>query len=511
MKRRKNSKLLLGLLVAIVSMGIGYAAIAGIGLLINGNASLKANGNNEDFKVRFVRNDANETAIENPVQNAITFIGKHEDGTDMDTSGFSASVTDDTHAAFDAGDMETVGDYAEFTYTVVNESDAVDAMLSFDVSDVNDEDEYFEVTKDVNKAIIGEGETTTVKVKVKLIKVPTISDTEANFTVTLTASPVDEEDTSGSITGTTQEVASASSFAKAIQNNNIDTIELDKDITIDKNANLKIDDNTTIDFNGNTLTVEPGSIKVVNGAELVLSDDTGNGGIQASNDAVTVKEGSEVIVESGTYETTEFTGRGAVIKIPAGEDNAKITVNGGTINGDYFAIASYGDSEIEINGGEMNSTATVKNGADSTGRTYHAYAVKLNSGHITMNGGSINGIHGGLALEGDSSATINNGTITLNNSYEGAKDSYYCLYVNGTASAEVNNGTFTNNGTNPLVYSSSTGLVNLRGGVWTGKSANAFNGSQNAGRDSIKVYGGTYKKNTSGTLTDYNVSAYAAN
>ena len=127
-----------------------------------------------------------------------------------------------------------------------------------------------------------------------------------------------------------------------------------------------------------------------------------------------------------------------------------------------------------------------------------------------MNGGTINGIHGGIAIEGSSSATINGGTVILNNSYEGAKDSYYCLYVANSGSAEVIDGIFTNNGTNPLVYSSSTGLVNLRGGNWTGKNTKAFNGAQNAGKDSIKIYGGTYKKNTNGTLTDYDVSAYSA-
>lgn len=509
MKRRKNSKLMLGLLLAVIGLGIGYAAIAGVNLLVNGSASVKSSDGN--FGVRFVRNDANETAIDSPVENAIKIVGHNADETLMDVSGMSASIEDDTHATFSAGELDEVGEYVEFTYMVVNESDDIDAMLSFDIDDENDGDKYFEITKNVDKAIIGENEVATVKVKVTLIDRPVVDDFDASFELTLTATPVEEEDITGNITGTTAGVTSAATLAKAIQNNSVDTIELDRDITVDKKANLEINDDTTIDFNGHTLTVEPESIKVSDGASLTLTDDTGNGGIKSTNNAVVVESNSEVIVESGTYETTEFTGRGAVIRIPEGSDNAKVTINGGTINGDYFTVASYGNSEIEINGGVLTSTATVKNGADETGRTYHAYAVKLADGHLTMNGGTVNGIHGGIAVEGDASATINGGTVNVNNSYEGAKDSYYCLYVAGNGSAEVIDGTFTNNGTNPLVYSSSTGFVNLRGGYWTAKSSKAFNGTPNAGKDSIKVYGGTYKKDASGTLSDYDVSGYSAN
>jgi len=508
MKRRKNSKIMLGLLLAVIGLGIGYAAIAGVNLLVNGTATLKSSDAN--FNVRFVKNDANETAIENPTENAIRVVGHNADETLMDVSGMSASVEDDTHATFAAGALDEVGEYVEFTYTVVNESDGVDAMLSFDIADVNNGEDYFEVTKSVTKSVISEGETANVTVKVKLINRPVVDDFDASFTITLTANPIEEEDLSESTVGSTSTVSSPATLAKAIQSSSVDTIELDNDITITNNTPLTVNEDTTIDFNGNTLTVEPGSIKVSNGAELTLIDEDGNGGIVSTNNAIVVESGSELTVESGTYETTEFTGRGAVIRIPEGNDNAKVTINGGTINGDYFAIASYGNSEIEINGGELTSTATVKNGADETGRTYHAYAVKLADGHITMNGGTVNGIHGGIAIEGNASATINGGTVTLNNSYEGAKDSYYCLYVAGNGSAEVIDGTCINNGTNPLVYSSSTGLVNLRGGTWTGKNSKAFNGTPNAGKDSIKVYGGTYKKNTNGTLTDYDVSAYLA-
>ena len=506
--KRKEGKLLLGVLIAVVALGIGYATISGVNLLINGTSSIKAAGG--DFKVRFVKNIASETAIENPVDNAILMSGKNADETDMAASNLSASITDDTTATFTVNEMHNVGDYATFTYTVVNESDGIDAMLSFDVADSNDAQDYFKITKNVNKAIIGENETSTVTVRVELTAAPKLNDVEATFSVTLTASPVEEEDTSSSITGTTQEVTSASSFAKAIQNDNIDTIVLDSDVTIDKNANLTIDDDTTIEFNGNTLTVQPGSIKVADGAVLTLEDESEEGGITAAKDAVTVESGGEVVVESGNYQTTEFSGRGAVITIPAGTENAKITINGGTITGEYFAISSWGNGEVEINGGDISSNSSSV--LDKVGgNAYYAYAVKVTDGHLEMNGGSVTGVHGGIAIEGTATATINGGSVTLNTTTSTSNDAYYCFYLDEQGSLEVLDGTFTNNGTRSLVYTSSSELVNLRGGNWTGKSTYPFNNKVNGAVDLIKIYGGTFKKNTSGTLTDYNVSSYNAN
>ena len=505
MKRKKNSKIMLGLLIAIIGLGIGYAAISGVNLLINGSASLKANG---DFKVRFVRPDSNETAISDAQENAITISGHNTDGTLMDVTNMDASITDDTHATFAAGALDEVGEYVEFTYTVVNESEGIDAMLSFDIADTNDGENYFEVTKTVNKSVISENETAQVTVKVKLINRPVVEDFDAQFELTLSTNPFEQEDLSESTVGSTSTVNSATTFAKAIQSSSVDTVELSSDITITNNTPLTVKEDTTIDFSGHTLTVEPGSIKVSNGAQLTLRDDSEEGGIVATRNAVTLESGSEVVVESGTYKTTEFSKRGAVITIPSGVDNAKITVNGGTIAGKYFAISSWGNNDIEINGGDISSTSSSVLDKED-GNSYYAYAVKLTGGHLEMNDGSVTGVHGGIAVEGSATATINGGSVTLNN--RGTNDSYYCFYVVEQGSVEVLDGTFTNNGARSLIYASSTELTNLRGGNWTGKSTYPFNNAKNAAKDIIKIYGGTYKKNTDGKLSDYDVSVYRAN
>ena len=187
MKRRKNSKIMLGLLLAVIGLGIGYAAIAGVNLLVNGTATLKSSDGN--FVVRFVRPIQSETAIDNPVENAIVISGHNADEILMDVSGMSASVEDDTHATFAAGELDKVGEYVEFTYTVVNESDRMDAALSFDVESENDAEDYFEITKTVSKEQIAKQETATVTVKVKLIGQPKVNDVEGTFTVTLAAEP----------------------------------------------------------------------------------------------------------------------------------------------------------------------------------------------------------------------------------------------------------------------------------------------------------------------------------
>ena len=338
MRRKKKSKILLGLLIAVITLGIGYAAIAGVNLLVNGTAAIKSSDGN--FFVRFVKPIASETAIENPVESAITISGHNADDSLMDVSGMSASVEDDTHATFNAGSLDEVGEYVEFTYTVVNESNGIDTMLSFDIADENDGEDYFEITKSVTKSVISNGETANVTVKVKLINRPVVDDFNATFTITLTANPVEKEDLSESTVGSTSTVGSPATLAKAIQSSSVDTIELSNDITITNNTPLTVREDTTLDFNGHTLTVEPGNIKVSNGAELTLQDEDGTGGIKSTNNAIIVDSESELTVESGTYETTEFTGRGAVIRIPEGIDNAKVTINGGTINGKYFAVAS---------------------------------------------------------------------------------------------------------------------------------------------------------------------------
>ena len=189
MKRRKSSKIILGLLLVVIVLGIGYATITGINLLVNGTATLKPNGGN--FKVRFVKNDVTEDAILNAEENAITIIGHNADETLMDVSGMSATVVDDTHATFGAGELDIVGEYVEFTYTVVNDSDELNASLSFDVDATNDAEEYFEITKTVSKEQIAINETATVTVKVELINTPKVNDAHATFTVTLSAMPVE--------------------------------------------------------------------------------------------------------------------------------------------------------------------------------------------------------------------------------------------------------------------------------------------------------------------------------
>ena len=52
-------------MIAIITLGIGYDAIAGVNLLVNGSATLKSNDRN--FLVRFVKPIASETAIENTI------------------------------------------------------------------------------------------------------------------------------------------------------------------------------------------------------------------------------------------------------------------------------------------------------------------------------------------------------------------------------------------------------------------------------------------------------------
>jgi len=192
MNRRKKSKIILGLLIAVVALGVGYAAITGLNLLISGTSSVKQNG---DFIVRFVKPESTETAMDNAEQNAIKISGKNADDSDMDVSNMSATIEDDTHATFNAGELDEVGEYAEFTYNVVNESEGINANLSFEVS--TDDNDYFDISKTVSKDRISEGEISTVKVKVELIATPKVNSATENLSVTLVATPQEESEESG--------------------------------------------------------------------------------------------------------------------------------------------------------------------------------------------------------------------------------------------------------------------------------------------------------------------------
>lgn len=280
----------------------------------------------------------------------------------------------------------------------------------------------------------------------------------------------------------TESVASAADFVNALENHSDDNVVLriNEDIDLTSYDVIEIKNNTIIEFNGHTLTVAPNSIKAVNEGVLTLEDSTGKGGITADRGVIVVADGGTLIVNGGTYKTTNYT-RGSGINA---KDGAKIIFNNGVIDAAYYAIGSDGTIDVTINGGELKSTATKENGT-------WAYCVSIANGKFAMNGGKITGVHGGLALNGTTEGVINNGEILVHESQEGVNDAFYDIYMEGTPSLKVYNGKFNNVGTRSVIYTASSNDAELYGGTYIAKGTTLFTGNN------IKVSGGTFSHDVS--------------
>ena len=179
--RRTNSKIIGGiLLVAIVLVAIGYAAITNVTLNIDGTA--KSEGNPDNFKVELV--------------------GEPQTSGDGTTTA-TINTTDKTQGTMNVSGLNAKGQTAIATYTVKNQSVDLSADLTAKATSTNDE--YFEVQCSLDKTTLKAGEETTMTVKVKLLKTP-IDETKENLLteigVNIDAEPKQpgEENNGGSIT-----------------------------------------------------------------------------------------------------------------------------------------------------------------------------------------------------------------------------------------------------------------------------------------------------------------------
>ena len=277
-------------------------------------------------------------------------------------------------------------------------------------------------------------------------------------------------------------VSSATDIMNTLENNtNNDLIlSLDNDIDLTSQSDIELTNNTTIELNGHTLEVAPNSIGVYSGAVVTVLDTEGGGVMTGDRGLFNVYDGGKLVINGGNFETTNNS-RGSGIYM---EDGASLEVNGGTFNTAYYVIGTEGNVDVTINGGTLESTSTSKSGS-------WAYAVKLVDGTFTMNGGTIIGVHGGIALDGNVSSTINNGKIVVNESASGQNDAYYCMYVTETSSLDVYGGEFRNNGTRSVIYTTSTNDINLYDGKFIATGNTLFTGNN------IKINGGRYSHNVS--------------
>ena len=208
MQNSQNKKALqigLFVLVAIVVLGVGYAAISAVNLIINGNATASVNQNN--FKVHFTQAQAISGST--------------------GASGTSAiDSQDDTKAMFDVTGLTKEGDYAEAVYTVKNDSNGIGAEITLNLDSSNTE--YFKVTETILDNKLQAGDSTTASVRVEMIKTPINDAVSTSITATLTASPLEDAQAIG---GGKQEKILPKPISYVYTINGVDFIYINTDIS----------------------------------------------------------------------------------------------------------------------------------------------------------------------------------------------------------------------------------------------------------------------------------------
>ncbi len=195
-KNKKEGRLFLGILIAVITLGVGYAAITGVNLIINGSATAKASGQQSDFKVHFdnlVSTGNYITYTEEAAADSFTqsFVDSKNVTAASGTTNKAASIVvanNQMSATVTVSNMTKVGDTVTLILPVINESDGIKANLAATVG--NDSEEYFDVTAEpAVDTLNGNDATTTVTVTVRVIDVPKVNDVNATFTVDLAADP----------------------------------------------------------------------------------------------------------------------------------------------------------------------------------------------------------------------------------------------------------------------------------------------------------------------------------
>ena len=171
-QNKKTLQIVLVVLIAVITLGIGYASISAINLIINGNATASVDQNN--FDVHFVSTSDTPSLSGNVTP----------------TGSASISGQDNKVALFDVGGMTKVGDYVIATYTILNNSNGIGAELSLNLTNSNNE--YFKVTETVTDTQLQAGDTTTGIIKVEMIKTPIQDNVTTSVTGTLTATPMED-------------------------------------------------------------------------------------------------------------------------------------------------------------------------------------------------------------------------------------------------------------------------------------------------------------------------------
>lgn len=272
----------------------------------------------------------------------------------------------------------------------------------------------------------------------------------------------------------------------------------------------------TIDLNGSVLSGNGARYVAVRGGKLTVEDSSGTGKITNNQAAIRVISDGELIVNSGTIESTassaitvgQQTAQGGTVTINGGNvkaqevavlaiyPGAKVTINGGELQTvDNFVVggngsAGQGDTDITINGGILNGNIT-SSGYIACG-IYHPQ-----KGNLTIHGGIINANGGvGILMRGGE-LNMDGGTINATgaSTLEGkVGDSTVAVGTSGIAIDKK-----------AKYYDADNILINLSGNAKVLGAKTAIEEILNADQTldgQIEIIGGTYSSDVTQYVAD---------
>ena len=175
-EKNRGLKLLIFSLVALITLGVGYAIISNIDLSINESGKDSANQNN--FKVKFLNADPNKPTIDGSPTNTIT-------------------IFNDINASFDVSTLSKKGDIVNAIIKVKNDSNDVGTKISLNLTNSNTE--YFSVEEYIDDDELNAGDIIYVRISVVMIKTPIDNVESTNIVAKLIANPADDADSSNQI------------------------------------------------------------------------------------------------------------------------------------------------------------------------------------------------------------------------------------------------------------------------------------------------------------------------
>lgn len=156
-----------------------------------------------------------------------------------------------------------------------------------------------------------------------------------------------------------QPVSDADEIVAVIAASDKAKISLQNDLTLTVPIVVGNGKDITFDLGGNTITVNNSvGISVLKGKATIE-----NGNITGSQIAVTVQNGGEAIVNSGTFTTTASSAGQIMNAVGTG---SKLTINGGTFNSQETGVMAFDGATIEINGGTFNAADNFPVGTNGT-------------------------------------------------------------------------------------------------------------------------------------------------